>query len=214
MISVLVADDQELIREGLATVLAAQSDLEVVGLAADGREAELLVRELRPQVTLMDIRMPGVDGLEATRRLLADGAAPTRVIVLTTFDEDALVMEALRAGASAFLLKDVPARRLVESIRAVHEGELLLSPTITRRLVERHLRREAPDHAVTLEQLTARELDVLHCVVAGDSNTEIAGRLHLSESTVKTHIGALLAKVGARDRVHLVIFGYEAGLTG
>jgi DNA-binding NarL/FixJ family response regulator len=214
MISVLVADDQELIREGLATVLSAQPDLEVVGLAADGAEAVTLVRELRPQVTLMDIRMPGVDGLEATRRLLAGGATPTRVVVLTTFDEDALVMEALRAGASAFLLKDVPTRRLAEAIRAVHDGELLLSPAITRRLVERHLERGTTDHSATLAQLTARELDVLRRVVAGDSNAEVAAGLHLSESTVKTHVGALLAKIGARDRVHLVIFGYEAGLSG
>jgi DNA-binding NarL/FixJ family response regulator len=212
VISVVVADDQELIREGLATVLSAQADIEVVGLAADGAEAVRLVRELRPQVTLMDVRMPGVDGLEATRRLLSGGDAPTRVLVLTTFDEDTLVMEALRAGASAFLLKDVPTRRLVEAVRAVHDGELLLSPTITRRLVERHLERGATDHSGTLAQLTPRELDVLRRVVAGDSNAEIGARLHLSESTVKTHVGSLLAKVGARDRVHLVIFGYEAGV--
>ena len=212
MIRVLVADDQELIRDGLATVLDAQPDLEVVGVAANGQEAVTLVRRQRPDVTLMDIRMPVLDGIQATRALLANGQSPTRVVVLTTFDEDALVVEALHAGASAFLLKDVAKQRLVDAIRAVHEGDLMLSPAIIQRLVERHLAHQSPDHRAMLASLTPRELEVLRCVVAGATNPEIAGRLHVSLSTVKTHVGQLLAKIGARDRVHLVIFGYEAGL--
>lgn len=213
MITVLVADDQELIREGLATILGGQDGIEVVGTAADGAEAVRLVRELRPDVTLMDVRMPGTDGLDVTRQLLANGEAPTRVLVLTTFDEDALVLAALRAGASAFLLKDVPKHRLVEAVRAVHEGELLLSPAITRRLVERHLGTAAdPERLALLDTLTEREVDVLRLVTAGASNPEIATHLHLSESTIKTHVGQLLLKLRARDRVHLVIFGHEVGL--
>lgn len=213
MTTVLVADDQELIREGLATILAAQDGIEVLGTAADGAEAVRMARDLRPDVTLMDIRMPGTDGLDATRQLLAGGEAPTRVLVLTTFDDDALVLEALRAGASAFLLKDVPKHRLVEAVRAVHEGELLLSPAITRRLVERHLTSTAdPARTGLLERLTDREVDVLRLVTNGASNPEIASELHLSESTVKTHVGQLLLKLEARDRVHLVIFGHEVGL--
>ena len=212
MITVVVADDQELIRDGLRTVLGGQEDLEVVDVAADGAQAVRVVRTLRPDVVLMDIRMPGTDGLEATRQLTADRSCTTKVLILTTFDEDALVLDALRAGASAFLLKDVPKRRLVEAIRAVHDGEVLLSPQITHRLVQRHLARNRGDRAAVLERLTSRETDVLRRVVAGDSNPEIADTLHLSESTVKTHIGQLLAKTGSRDRVHLVILGYDSGL--
>jgi DNA-binding NarL/FixJ family response regulator len=213
-VRVVVADDQTLIREGLETILSAAEGIEVVGTAGDGDEAVRVARETRPDVVLMDIRMPRVDGLEATRRLLAAtaGASP-RVLVLTTFDEDVLVLDALRAGASGFLLKDVPQRRLVEAIRAVHEGDLALSPSITRRLVDRQVggSREA-QHEVALSRLTAREAEVLTLVARGCNNEEIARELHLSESTVKTHVGQLLHKLAARDRVRLVIFAYDAGL--
>ena len=213
-IRLLIADDQTLIREGLETILSAQSGIDVVGTAANGEEAVRLARDLKPDVVLMDIRMPRMDGLEATRRLLADGpSSAPRVLVLTTFDEDALVLDAMRAGASGFLLKDMPQRRLVEAIRAAHDGELQLSPSIARRLVERQLSTGAnPQRQASLERLTARETEVLKRVAGGANNNEIARGLHLSESTVKTHIGQLLHKLSARDRVHLVIFAYDVGL--
>lgn len=212
-VTLVVADDQELIRDGLASILDAQQGLEVVGVAADGTEAVQLARKLRPDITLMDLQMPGTDGVTATRRLLADQTPPTRVVVLTTFDDDDLVVSALRAGASGFLLKDLPRHRLVESIRAVHAGELQLAPSITRRLVERQsTTRHDPARAVALERLTSRESEVLVQIARGATNAEIAGRLFLSESTVKTHVGQLLAKLGVRDRVHLVIFAYDVGL--
>ena len=215
-VRLLVADDQELIRDGLETILAAQPDLEVVGSAADGTEAVRLARELRPDVTLMDIRMPGTDGLQATRQLLSGpDEAPTRVLVLTTFDEDALVLDALRAGASGFLLKDVPRRRLVEAIHAVHAGDLELSSAITRRLVEHRLgARRDPTRTPALERLTDREVEVLTLIARGATNAELAGSLHLSESTIKTHVGQLLHKLAVRDRVQLVIFAYDVGLVG
>jgi DNA-binding NarL/FixJ family response regulator len=213
MIRVLVVDDQELIRDGLASILARQEDLEVVGTAADGAEAVRLVRELRPDVTLMDIRMPGTDGIEATRRLLADGPAPTRVVVLTTFDEDDLVLAALQAGASGFLLKDLPRQQLIDAVHAVHAGDLRLAPTITRRLVERQRLADVdPDRMAALQRLSDRETAVLRLIARGSTNAEIAGALYLSESTVKTHVGHLLAKLGVRDRVQLVIFAYDVGL--
>ena len=212
-IRVLVADDQELIRDGLASILVGQEDLEVVGTAADGAEAVRLVRELRPDVTLMDVRMPGTDGLEATRQLLADQPPPTRVVVLTTFDEDDLVVSALRLGASGFLLKDLPRQQLVDAIRAVHAGDLRLAPAITRRLVERQLERRAdPERARALERLSDRETEVLRLVAKGATNAEVAGELFLSESTVKTHVGHLLQKLAVRDRVQLVILAYDTGL--
>ena len=213
-IRVLIADDQDLVRQGLETIVAAHENLEVVATAGNGREAVRLAAELSPDVVLMDIRMPEMDGLESTRILLARPEVTSRVLVLTTFDADEYVLAALRAGASGFLLKDVPRRRLVEAIHAVHGGELLLSPTITRRLVERHLDHPGPrpTDTATLERLSDRELDVLRLVATGHANREIADALHLSESTVKTHVGALLAKLDARDRVHLVIFGYDVGL--
>lgn len=214
-IRVVVADDQDLIRDGLASILAGHDDLEVVGTAADGAEAVRTVRELQPDVTLMDIRMPGTDGLEATRQLLDDQPPPTRVVVLTTFDEDDLVVQALRLGASGFLLKDLPRHHLVEAVRAVHEGDLRLAPTITRRLVERRLDARI-DHgrAGALDRLSDRETDVLRLVARGLTNAEISGELFLSESTVKTHIGRLLHKLAVRDRVQLVILAYDCGLAG
>lgn len=215
-VRLLVVDDQDLIREGLETILDAQPDLEVVGSAADGSEAVRMARELRPDVTLMDIRMPGTDGLQATRQLLGGpGEAPTRVLVLTTFDDDALVVDALRSGASGFLLKDVPRRRLVEAVHAVHAGDLELSPSITRRLVERQLGvRRDPARAAALDRLTDREHEVLGMIARGATNAELAATLHLSQSTIKTHVGQLLHKLEVRDRVQLVILAYDVGLVG
>ena len=213
VITVLVADDQELIRDGLASILARQEGLEVVGTAADGAEAVRLARELRPDVTLMDIRMPGADGMDATRQLLRDEPAPTRVVVLTTFEEDDLVVAALRAGASGFLLKDLPKQQLVAAIHAVHSGDVRLAPSITRRLVERQSRTPSdPERARAVERLSDRETEVLLQIARGATNAEIAGTLFLSESTVKTHVGHLLQRLGVRDRVQLVILAYDAGL--
>ena len=212
-IRVLVADDQDLIRDGLAAIIDSQHDLAVVGVAADGAEAIRAARDLRPDITLMDIRMPGTDGLEATRQLLADEPPATRVVVHTTFDEDDLVVQALQLGASGFLLKDLPRQHLVDALRAVHDGDLRIAPSITRRLVERRLDR-GTDAARTrvLERLTEREADVLRLVATGLTNSEIAGELFLSESTVKTHVSRLLQKLTVRDRVQLVILAYESGL--
>ena len=212
-IRVLVADDQDLIRDGLAAIIDSQHDLAVVGVAADGAEAIRAARDLRPDITLMDIRMPGTDGLEATRQLLADEPPATRVVVLTTFDEDDLVVQALQLGASGFLLKDLPRQHLVDALRAVHDGDLRIAPSITRRLVERRLDR-GTDAARTrvLARLTEREAAVLRLVATGLTNSEIAGELFLSESTVKTHVSRLLQKLTVRDRVQLVILAYESGL--
>ena len=213
MITVLVADDQELVRRGIETILEGQEDLTVVGGAADGDEAAAMVREHSPDVVLMDVRMPRTDGLEATRRIMAGPPPHPRVIVLTTFDADDYVLSALQAGASGFLLKDVSRRVLVEAVRQVHEGATLLAPSITLRLVERHLKRSGdPGLAAQLDRLSEREREVLAEICNGASNAEIGARLHLSESTVKTYVGQLLAKTGCRDRVHLVILGFRAGL--
>lgn len=213
MIRLLVVDDQDLIRDGLSSILSRHDDFDVVATAATGQDAIRLVRELRPDVTLMDIRMPGITGVEATRQLLAEDPPPTRVIVLTTFDEDDLVIEAIRTGASGYLLKDVPRQQLVEAIHAVHDGDLRLAPSITRRLVDRQLA-HAPsaEHANRMGLLSQRELDVLRAVAGGATNSEIAAHLHLSESTIKTHVSHLLQKLRVRDRVQLVIFAYDAGL--
>lgn len=213
MIRLAVVDDQYLVRDGLASILGRQDGFEVVATAADGVEAVELVRRTRPDVTLMDVRMPRMDGVEATRQLMADDPPPTRVLMLTTFDEDELVASAIRAGASGFLLKDAPRPQILDAIRAVHEGDLRLAPSITRRLVDRHLRRTpvSPSDDL-LTTLTERETDVLRRVARGMSNAEIAGDLYLSESTVKTHVGRLLQKLRLRDRVQLVILAYETGL--
>lgn len=213
MIRVVIADDQDLIRDGLSSILAKQDGIGVVGTASDGAEAIRAVRDLQPDVALMDIRMPGTDGLEATRQLLSDTPQPTRVVMLTTFDQDDLVVQALRLGASGFLLKDLPRQQLVEAIQAVHEGDLRLAPSITRRLVDRQSQRAVlPEQVRALERLSEREVDVLKLIAKGKSNAEVAAELFLSESTVKTHVGKVLGKVGARDRVQLVIFAYDTGL--
>jgi DNA-binding NarL/FixJ family response regulator len=213
MIRVLVADDQALVRGGLVAILGAQDDIEVVGEADDGGVAVDQALTLRPDVVLMDVRMPKVDGIEATRRLALHPGAP-RVLILTTFDLDEYVYEALRAGAGGFLLKDAPPERLADAVRTVAAGESLVAPAITRRLVERFMRRPTPDAARrdTFAELTARELEVLRLVARGLANAEIAGELFLSEATVKTHLTRILAKLGLRDRVQAVVLAYESGL--
>ncbi len=214
MISVLIADDEALVRGGFRAMLASQPDIEVLGEAGDGEQAVALAHELRPDVVLMDVRMPKLDGLEATRRLLAPSAGRVpRVLVLTTFDRNVFVYEALKAGASGFLLKDSPPERLAEAIRVVAAGEALLAPAITRRLIEEHVRGPRPGQAVPseLEELTEREAEVLRLVARGASNAEIAERLYLSQATVKTHVAAVLTKLGVRDRTQAVVRAYETG---
>jgi DNA-binding NarL/FixJ family response regulator len=213
MIRVVVADDQALVRGGFRLILQTQPDIEVVGEAADGREAVASAQALRPDVILMDIRMPGMDGLEATRRLMTT-QNPPRVLMLTTFDLDEYVYDALRVGASGFLLKDVRPEQLADAVRAVATGDTLLAPAITRRLVEQYLRRPPPGSRTPLGlgELTDRELDVLRLVARGKSNQQIAGTLFLGESTVKTHLTHLFAKLGLRDRAQAVVLAYESGL--
>jgi DNA-binding NarL/FixJ family response regulator len=213
MIKVLVADDQALVRGGLVAILDAQDDIEVVGEADDGGVAVDAALQLRPDVVLMDVRMPKVDGIEATRRLAAHPGAP-RVLILTTFDLDEYVYESLRAGAAGFLLKDAPPARLADAVRTVAAGESLVAPPVTRRLVERFMRRPPPDTARrdTFAELTERELDVVKLVARGLANAEIAGELFLSEATVKTHLTRILSKLGLRDRVQVVVLAYESGL--
>ncbi|HEX8104331.1 MAG TPA: response regulator transcription factor [Solirubrobacteraceae bacterium] len=215
MIRVVIADDHELMRGGLRAMLGAQEDLEVVGEAADGGEAVEQALALRPDVVIMDIRMPRVDGIEATRRLAAHGPGAPRVLVLTTFDLDEYVWEALRAGAGGFMLKDAPPRQLAEAVRTVAAGESLLAPAVTRRLVERFVRTPPTGGAAQQQrfaELTERELEVLGLIARGLSNAEIAGKLFLSEATVKTHVTRILGKLDLRDRVQAVVLAYETGL--
>lgn len=214
MIRVLVVDDQALVRAGFGMILEAHEDIEVVGEAADGLEAAEMVERVQPDVVLMDVRMPGVDGIEATRRLVARGNNSIRVIILTTFDLDEYVYEGMRAGASGFLLKSAPPRRLADAVREVANGETLLAPAITRRLIEQFVRRPPPGSDVPLDlgDLTERELQVLRHIATGKSNAEISRILFLSEATVKSHMTHLLAKLGLRDRVQAVILAYESGL--
>ena len=208
-VRVLIADDQALVRTGFRKILESEPDIEVVGEAADGAEAIERAALLRPDVVLMDIRMPRVDGLEATRRL----AGSTRVLILTTFDVNEYVYEALRAGASGFLLKDTEAAQLVTGVRVVAEGESLLAPSITRRLIERFARQPLPSaRPEALEELTPRELEILGLVARGMSNAEIAQELVLGAATVKTHVARILRKLDLRDRVQAVVLAYETGL--
>jgi DNA-binding NarL/FixJ family response regulator len=213
-VRVLIADDQQLIRDGFRMILAADPEIEIVGEAANGAEAVGMSRELRPDVVLMDIRMPELDGIEATRQILAQSHEPRpNVLILTTFDLDEYVYDALRAGASGFLLKDVPARQLSAAIRTVGEGDALLSPSITRRLIEEFAASRAPvDTAPGLDELTPRELEVFRLLATGKSNAEIAAELIVGETTVKTHLTRILMKLGVRDRVQAVVLAYETGL--
>jgi DNA-binding NarL/FixJ family response regulator len=212
-IRVLVVDDQALVRAGLGVILGAQADIEVVGEAGDGLEAVDAARRLEPDVVLMDIRMPRLDGLEATRRIL-DAGTRSRVMILTTFDTDEHVFEALRAGASGFLLKDVPREQLVDAVRTVAAGEALLAPSVTRRLIEEFSRRPVNTERVSplLPSLTAREREVLEAMASGLSNAEMATALFVGEATVKSHVAHVLMKLGLRDRVQAVIFAYESGV--
>jgi DNA-binding NarL/FixJ family response regulator len=213
LITAVVCDDQALVRSGLRMILEAQADIEVVGEAVDGADAVAQTRSLRPDVALMDVRMPGVDGIEATRRIVADPGTPTRVLVLTTFDEDEHVYDALRAGAAGFLLKSCPPEELLHAVRSVAAGATPLAPEITRRLVDVFL--SAPGRSAPvpgLASLTAREIEVLTLVGRGRTNADLARELFLSEATVKTHINRIFSKLDIRDRTQAVIYAYEAGL--
>jgi DNA-binding NarL/FixJ family response regulator len=212
-IRVLIADDQMMVREGFSVLLSAQPDIGVVGEATDGEDAIRKVAELRPDVVLMDVRMPGLDGLEATRRISAiDGHA--KVLVLTTFDQDEYVYEALRAGASGFLLKDASARQLADAVRVVAAGDALLAPKVTKRLIAEFSRLGAPraPSRDRVQDLTERETEVLSLVAQGLSNAEIAAHLVVAEQTVKTHVSRILVKLGLRDRTQAAVFAYETGL--
>jgi len=211
-IRLLLADDQELVRTGFRLILNAEPDLDVAGEAGDGSQAVNEAARLRPDVVLMDVRMPGVDGIEATRRLGRLTPNPPRVLMLTTFDLDQYVYDALRAGASGFLLKDAPAAHLVDAIRVVAAGDALLAPTVTRRMIAEFARRPLPAEEPALAELTGRELEVLKLVARGRSNAEIAKQLYISDATVKTHVKRVLAKLNLRDRVQAVVLAYETGL--
>lgn len=212
MLKVLIADDQALVRTGFRLILELERDIEVVGEATNGREAIDLAVRLRPDVVLMDIRMPVLDGLEATRRLVAT-QDPPRVLILTTFDLDEYVYEGVRAGASGFLLKEVPREQLVAGVRMVAAGDALVAPSITRRLVERFARLPSPGSMpIVLRDLTGREVDVLRLLARGWTNAEIGKELIIGEATVKTHVARVLSKLGLRDRVQAVVLAYESGL--
>jgi DNA-binding NarL/FixJ family response regulator len=213
VIKVLIVDDQALVRDGFRMILELDDQIEVVGEAADGKAAMAAVPKVRPDLVLMDIRMPGLDGLETTRRLMLQ-PNPPKVLVLTTYDADEYVYDAMKAGASGFLLKDVQKGQLVRAVHTVAAGDSLLDSNVTRRLIERFLgeRRVAPDVETMLRQLSAREMEVLKLIAAGLTNAEIAQRLVLGESTVKTHVARILSKLELRDRVQAVVLAYESGL--
>jgi DNA-binding NarL/FixJ family response regulator len=214
-IGVLIADDQPMVRAGLRMILELEPDIDIVGEAADGNEAVAVATATEPDVILMDVRMPNLDGLEATRRIVGGREDGPRVLILTTFDLDAYVYEALASGASGFVLKDIQPEKLVDAIRVIANGEALLSPTVTRKLIEEFVRR--PPEVVRpspreLEQLTAREAEIMQLVARGLSNAEIAAQAYVSEPTVKTHVARILMKLGLRDRVQVVVYAYEHGL--
>jgi len=214
-IGVLIADDQPMVRAGLRMILELEPDIDIVGEAADGNEAVAVAAATEPDVILMDVRMPNLDGLEATRRIVGSREDGPRVLILTTFDLDVYVYEALASGASGFVLKDIEPEKLVDAIRVIAKGEALLSPTVTRKLIEEFVRR--PPEVVRpspreLEQLTAREAEIMALVARGLSNAEIAAQAFVSEPTVKTHVARILMKLGLRDRVQVVVYAYEHGL--
>jgi DNA-binding NarL/FixJ family response regulator len=214
-IGVLIADDQPMVRAGLRMILELEPDIDIVGEAADGNEAVAVAAATEPDVILMDVRMPNLDGLEATRRIVGSREDGPRVLILTTFDLDVYVYEALASGASGFVLKDIEPEKLVDAIRVIANGEALLSPTVTRKLIEEFVRR--PPEVVRpspreLEQLTAREAEIMTLVARGLSNAEIAAQAFVSEPTVKTHVARILMKLGLRDRVQVVVYAYEHGL--
>ncbi len=212
-IRVLIADDQELVRTGFRAILNAEPDLDVVGEARDGREVIEAARRLRPEVVLMDIRMPNLDGIEATAELAGSGTGGPRILILTTFDLDEYVYDALRAGASGFLLKDAAADDLLQAIRVIAAGEALLAPSITRRLIEDYTRRPPPRRQPdALASLTTRELEVMRLLARGMPNTDIARELYLGDATVKTHIARIFTKLGLHDRAQAVVLAYETGL--
>jgi DNA-binding NarL/FixJ family response regulator len=208
----LIADDQAMVREGFAAVLAAQPGLQVVGQAADGADAVNQTRQLDPDVVLMDVRMPQLDGFEATRKVLA--GTRSRVLILTTFDSDEYVYEALRAGASGFVLKDDPAEQLIAAVRTVAAGNALLSPAITKRVIRQFTRIPRPAPPKELDELTEREREILRLIASGLSNAEIGQELYIGETTVKTHVTHILQKLGLRDRVQAVVLAYQTGLFG
>ncbi len=214
-VRIVIVDDQQVVRDGFASLLETQPDFTVVGTASDGVEGVLICRERRPDVVVMDVRMPGMDGIEATSQLIGSGADGPRILILTTFDLDEYVYDALRAGASGFLLKDVTAERLFDAVRVIAAGDALLAPAITRRLISEfaHLRHtpDAPS-AAALAALTPRETEVLRLVAEGLSNQEIGARLVVTEETVKTHVSRVLSKLGLRDRTQAVVTAYESGL--
>jgi DNA-binding NarL/FixJ family response regulator len=212
-VRVLIADDQQLVRTGFRLILESKGDIEIVGEATNGREAIALAKAHRPDVVLMDIRMPELDGIEATRQLTAeDHEPPTRVLILTTFDLDEYVYDALRAGASGFLLKDAAASQLAAGVRMVAAGDALLAPTITRRLIEQFTTSLPPEPPPGLDELTPRELEILRLVAQGKSNAEIATELVIADTTVKTHVARLQMKLGLRGRIQAVVLAYETGI--
>jgi len=212
-IGVLLADDQAMVRTGFRMILESDPDIGVVGEAANGEQATASARRLRPDVVLMDIQMPGVDGLEATRRITADPELHSRVVILTTFERDEYVFEALQAGASGFLLKNAPPEELLHAVRVVADGDALLAPSVTRRIIEQFAHpRSNPELGARLESLTHRELEVLQLLASGKSNAELAAELFVTEGTIKTHVSSLLSKLGLRDRVQAVVLAYESGL--
>ena len=212
-VRVVLVDDQALIRTGFKMILESEDDIEVVGEAADGEQAISLARSMRPDVVLMDVQMPRMDGLEATGRIARDASIPSRIVILTTFERDDYVFEALRGGASGFLLKNSPPEELVQAVRVVASGDALLAPSVTRKVIEAFIRQ--PTHhnnEVELRRLTERETEILRLLATGKSNSELASHLFVGEGTIKTHVSNLLTKLGLRDRMQAVIFAYESGL--
>ena len=209
----VLVDDQALIRTGFKMILESEDDIEVVGEASDGEQAISMTRSVRPDVVLMDVQMPTMDGLEATGRIVQDASIPSRIVILTTFERDDYIFEALRAGASGFLLKNAPSEELVHAVRVVAAGDALLAPSVTRKVIEGFIRRPAQrGNEVELRRLTERETEILQLLATGKSNSELAAHLFVGEGTIKTHVSSVLTKLGLRDRMQAVIFAYESGL--